>query len=153
MRAGLIRIGLAWMVFASSIQVAGAFTSLTVWGGNPQQLLSCLSIEEGAPFTLEFINSIYLAPVRETFVYRAGEGISLIKVESPSAGVFEYYGLEPDGSGRALLSRSFKDIRIRSHDYENHRLIVSDRPLYFKGLIDDGEAVIIKVWTGERCPP
>lgn len=126
---------------------------LVVAGGQPERKLACLVIRPGEEFALEFINSIYLAPVRETMVYKPGEGIVLVKVESPSAGVFEYYGLPTDGSGKVLISRTIGEIRLRSADYENHRLVVGDRSLRLKGLISDGEPLIIRVEPGEACTP
>ncbi len=141
---------LAWVLMAG---IAWPATYLAISGGEPGQMLACLPVEPGTPFCLEFINSIYAAPVRETFVYEAGQGIFIIKVESPSAGVFEYYGLEPDGSGVATLRRPIGDIIIRSHDYEHHRLMAGDKVLRFKGLIPDGERLVISVRTGENCKP
>lgn len=124
---------------------------LVVSGGEPETVLACVPLERGTLFHLDFVNSIYLAPVRETFVYEPAKGVSIIRVESPSAGVFEYYGLIPDKAGVASVQRTVGDIRIRSHDYENHRLTVGNRSIRFKGLVADGEPLSIKVRTGEPC--
>jgi hypothetical protein len=132
-------------------QAASPATQLVISAGEPERTLVCLPLEQGARFHLDFVNSIYLAPVRETFVYEPTEGICIIMVESPSAGVFEYYGLIPDKPGIAYLRRPVGAIRIRSHDYENHRLTVGDKSIPFKGLVEDGEPLMIKVRTGARC--
>jgi hypothetical protein len=127
-------------------------TQLVISSVERQVTIACLPLAEGSDFSLEFINSIYLTPVRET--YRSEPpGIAIVKVESPSAGVFEYYGLETDGTGVATLHRTTPEIRIRSHDYKNHLLIAGDRRVYLKELIPDGEAAIIRVRTGENCGP
>lgn len=145
---GMYLVLATWML---SSQAAWPATQLVISGGEPERTLLCLPLEAGTSFHLEFINSIYLAPVRETLIYEPAEGISIIRVESPSAGVFEYYGLTPDGSGTAIMRRSVGEIRIRSHDYENHRLTVGDKSVRFKGLVADGESVTIKVLTGNNC--
>jgi hypothetical protein len=126
---------------------------IVVWAGEPEKPLVCLPLEEGARFYLDFVNSIYLAPVRETFVYEPAEGVFIVMVESPSAGVFEYYGLVPDKPGVAHLRRPVGEIRIRSHDYENHRLTVGDRSVSFKGLVQGGEPLTIKVGRNQISNP
>ena len=120
-------------------------TYVTVSGGEPAHVLACLPLEPRTPFILEFINSMYGAPVRETLEYEPVHGISLVKVESPSAGVFEYYGLEPDGPGAARLNRPVGEIRLKSHDYEHHRLTVGDKSIRLKGLVPDGEPLLVSV--------
>ena len=127
---------------------------LVVLSGNePERVLARLPIEEKVPFCLEFVNSIYLAPVRETFVYQAVEGFFLVKVESPSAGVFEYYGLVPDGSGSVNMRRRLGDIRLLSHDYQHHRLIIGNGTVHLKGLVADGQPLTMRVRTGKECDP
>jgi len=115
----------------------------------PERVLACISIETGSPIHLEFINSIYLAPVRETLVYTEADGITIVRVESPSAGVFEYYGLEPDSSGSAELHRKVGRIRIRSSSYENHRLTAGGRTIRLKEIAGGGEPVIVEVRSKE----
>src|SRR5271157_6088067 len=144
--AGLV-LGVA---SAASVLTAAAWsaTYLTVSGGEPERVLACLPLEKGTPFYLEFINSIYLAPVREIFEYEPSEGICLVKVESPSAGVFEYYGLIPDRPGIASLYRPVGEFTLRSHDYEHHRLVVGEKSLRLKGLVADGEPLSVSVQVG-----
>jgi hypothetical protein len=124
---------------------------LEVSGEEPERVLTRLSVEPGMPFSLEFINSIYLAPVRETLVYEPSEGISIVMVESPSDGVFEYYGLEPDGTGKALMHRWVGDFKLRSHDYTNHRLTVAGQAIHLEGLVPNGEPILVKVRVGAEC--
>jgi hypothetical protein len=154
---GVIRVGfflavLAWVFLG---QAAGAKAAqLVILSEEPGKVLTCLPLKAGEPFYFEFVNSIYLAPVRETLVYMEGEGVFIVKVESPSAGVFEYYGLEPDGTGRADLHRKVGEIRIRSHNYENHRLSAGGRSLRLKEIAVGGEPLIIEVRACERgCGP
>jgi hypothetical protein len=144
-----LRIAIFLAAATSVLTAAAAWpgTYLAVSGGEPERVLACLPLEKGVPFYLEFINSIYLAPVRETFVYEPSEGICLVKVESPSAGVFEYYGLIPDRPGTALLHRPIGEFGLRSHDYEHHRLTVGEKSLRLKGLVPDGEPLVVRVRT------
>jgi hypothetical protein len=132
-------------------QAASPAVHVVLWAGDPERPLACLPLEQGSRFYLDFINSIYLAPVRETFVYEPPEGVCVVMVESSSVGVFEYYGLMPDKPGVAHLRRPVGEMRIRSHDYKNHRLTVGETTIYFKGLIKDGEALTIKVGTEALC--
>jgi hypothetical protein len=142
---------LAAMLSVSGGQAASPDVQVAIWAGEPERPLVCLPLEQGQRFCLDFVNSIYLAPVRETFVYEPPEGVYIVMVESPSAGVFEYYGLIPDKPGAAHLRRPVGEMRIRSHDYKNHRLTVGETSIRFKGLIKDGEALTIKVGTGALC--
>jgi hypothetical protein len=124
---------------------------LEISGEEPRKVLARLPLESGVPFSLEFINSIYLAPVRETLVYEPFEGISIVMVESPSGGVFEYYGLEPDGTGKALMRRRVGNFKLRSHDYTNHRFTVAGHTVLLKGLVQDGEPILVRVQVGAEC--
>jgi hypothetical protein len=148
-------VGLWLVLIALTLipQVAGSTACLVLSGNEPESVLARLPIEENVPFCLEFVNSIYLAPVRETFVYQSVEGFFLVKVESPSAGVFEYYGLMPDGSGSVNIRRSLGDLRLLSHDYQHHRLRIGDRTFPLKGLVADGQPLTVRVRTGRECEP
>jgi hypothetical protein len=134
-------------------QARGATVCLVLSGHDPERVLVRLPLEENASFCLEFVNSIYQAPVRETFACQPGGGLYLIRVESPSAGVFEYYGLAPDGSGSAEMRRNLGDIRLLSHDYQHHRLRVGERTVQLKGLVADGQPLTVGVRTGPACEP
>jgi len=154
----LLAVGLVLGVASAASVLTGvawpaAYVVLS--GGEPERVLACLPLEKGTPFYLEFINSIYLAPVREIFEYEPSEGICLVKVESPSAGVFEYYGLVPDRPGTAILRRPVGEFRLRSHDYEHHRLVVGEKSLRLKGLVPDGEPLLVRVRSvrTEGCNP
>jgi hypothetical protein len=158
MQGGIMRIvrivfWLALVAWPMTGWAAGPGAWLVLSSDEPGKVLSCLPMEAGVPFYLEFVNSIYGAPVRETFVYRPAEGLFVIKVESPSAAVFEYYGLIPEKSGAALLRRRLDEIRLLSHDYESHRLTVGDVSLRLKGFVADGRTLIIRVRTSETCQP
>jgi len=131
------------------LSARAASLCVIVTGGEPKGVLASLPIEAGAPFSLRFINSIYLAPVEETYIYDPARGIITVRVESPSAGVFEYYGLEPDGKGVAVVRREAREIRIRSADYASHVLTVGKKALRLKGLVPDGSPLTLKVGA---CP-
>jgi hypothetical protein len=50
------------------------------------------------------------------------------------------------------------EIRLRSHDYENHRLSAGEKSLRLKGLVPDGEPLLVSVRTGlkgllPKCTP
>lgn len=148
-------VGLWLVLIALTLipQTAGSTACLVLSGNEPERVLARLPIEENVPFCLEFVNSIYLASVRETFVYQLVEGFFLVKVESPSAGVFEYYGLMPDGSGSVIMRRRLGDLRLLSHDYQHHRLMIGDRTFPLKGLVADGQPLTVRVRTGRECEP
>ena len=150
-----LAILLAMLVVAGvSMAQTSAGTNLVVLNGESGHPLACMPVEAGMPFYFDFINSIYLAPVRETLVYTEGEGVSVIRVESPSAGVFEYYGLEPDRTGIALMHRLVGKIRVRSFSYENHRLTVGGKILRIKEIAEGGQPLLIEVRDrGEGCGP
>ena len=105
----------------------------------------------GTFFSLEFINSIYLAPVQEVFLYDPHRGVTMVMVQSPSYGVFEYYGLQPDETGRAYLHRKMGNIRIRTPDYEHCRISVGGMVLLLKGLVPDGESLVVRVREHGAC--
>ena len=147
----LISLTLAILIVASGGCAGKQVACLEVMGEEPERVLTRLPVETGVPFSLEFINSIYLAPVRETLVYEPPGGISIVMVESPSDGVFEYYGLEPDGTGKALMHRQVGDFKLRSHDYSNHRLTVAGQAIHLKGLVPNGEPISVKVRVGAEC--
>jgi hypothetical protein len=148
-----IWVFLGIVICSQTAMVARPVVYLAVLSGDSKRVSACLPLEVGMPFYFEFINSIYLAPVRETLVYTESQGVSVVMVESPSAGVFEYYGLQPDGSGSVVLHRRVGDIRIRSHNYENHKLTVGEKTIYFKEFAENGQLVIIKVSKGIPCVP
>jgi hypothetical protein len=139
------------LVIACALPIPAAAICITVEAEEPDRVVASLPLEAGEVFHLQFINSIYLEPVKETYQYTPPEGITAILVESPSAGVFEYYGLVPDGSGVSRVNTRAKEIRVRSHDYRNHRLSTKTRGLSLKGLVPDGEPLIIRIREGERC--
>lgn len=147
----LISLTLAILIVALGGCAGNQVACLEFSGEEPERVLTRLPVEPGVPFSLEFINSIYLAPVRETLVYEPPGGISIVMVESPSDGVFEYYGLEPDGTGKALMHRRVGDFKLRSHDYTNHRLTVAGQAIYLKGLVPNGEPISVKVQVGAEC--
>jgi len=126
---------------------------LTLQSEEPKKILACLPMEPGEPFHLEFINSIYLAPVRETFVYHPSDGLLIVQVESPSSGVLEYYGLIPEGSQTAHLRRKVGEIRLLSHDYQDHRLRIGSTSLRIQEFVVGGQPLIIRVQQEGKCTP
>jgi len=143
-----ICIGILSLMWLAGIAAAAC---LEISGDDTGKALARLPIENGAVIHLDFINSIYLAPVKETFLYESGKGLFIIGVTSPSAGVFEYYRLEPDSPGSARLYRHVGAIRLRSHDYENHTLTVGADVIRLKGLVADGDPLTITVKDDGVC--
>jgi hypothetical protein len=146
------------LLVASAIWVLGTGTGnaamcLVVLAESPEREVAALPLGRETAIHLDFINSIYLAPVRETFVYDPAEGLCLTQIETPSAGVFEYYGLVPDPSGRIRMQRRLGPIRLLSHDYQNHWLTVGERRLHLKGLVEDGRPLVLTVRTEGECGP
>jgi hypothetical protein len=144
-------------VLAQGVPAGRESLCLAVVAGEPPGRAVCLPVRPGELFELEFINSIYGAPVRETFKYEPGRGIVLVRVESPSPGVFEYYGLTPEGggngSGSASVRRVIGEITLRSHDYEHHVIRLGGKSIRLKGLVADGAAAMIRVETAEGKRP
>lgn len=93
----------------------------------------------------EYINSIYLAPVRETLIYNPPEGLFVVMVESTSEDVFRYYGLEPDSTGKATLCLGIENVRLRSSDYSNHCIKSGKHILNLKEIVPDGESALLDV--------
>jgi hypothetical protein len=139
----VLAVGIAVCIFPAR---TAAFC-ITVEAKEPDRIVASLPLQPGEVFYLQFINSIYREPVKETYRYDPDPSGSIVSilVESPSAAVFEYYGLIPDGSGKATVCTRVKEIRVRSHDYRNHRLSTGTRTLVLKGLVLDGEPLIIRV--------
>ena len=141
-------IFLLWSVTSGNTCIAGC---LEISDGGSGKALMAVHIEDRTVIQLEFINSIYLAPVKETFIYKHDEGIYITGVESPSAGVFEYYRLEEVLQGRAQLYRHIGEIRLRTSDYKNHKLTVGGQLIPLKGLAINGELLIIRVNNTRKC--
>jgi hypothetical protein len=146
----IVPVALLWILTASTAWPA---MHLALIGGEPERVLACIPADSGKTMHLEFINSIYQAKVRESFELHPTEGLILISVESPSPGVFEYYGMMTDGSGKAALRRPVGAIRLRSHDYRNHRLIVGAQEIPLRPFIENGRPLMIRVMTGNGCLP
>lgn len=141
-RAGVL-VGLAVLLLLAPPAMAGAV--LRVWSGEPPRLAFSQELQAGQAIQLEHRNSIYDAPVRETYVL--GDGGRLIQVElmSPSAGVFEYYGFDPPPAGRVALEREVSVIRLRSTSYEHHRLRLGGRTIQLKDLAQPGQVLRLEV--------
>jgi hypothetical protein len=153
--ARFVRIGLSLLLLlAGPVKASGgpdAWLALAIDGS--EKAVACLPLQAGVPFYLDYINSLYLQPVRESFVYERGEGLFIIQVETPSVGVFEYLGLIPDEPGRVRMRRKLGEIRLLSSDYRNHQLTMSEMDFPLKGLGPDGRPMILKVVTDRRsCP-
>lgn len=152
-------MGCCWKQVAATLVAAlvaashaGAEFTVFVSREDGEGPVLCVSLEERVRFHLDFINSIYLAPVRETFEYEPLTGISLVSVESSSPGVFEYYGLMTDGTGKAELRRVLgKSIRLLSHDYQHHRLAAGDRSIELTGYALNGRPLLIEARSGRHC--
>lgn len=114
-------------------------------GGESGKVMARLPVHPYEPITLEFINSIYRAPVRETLIFEPPENLYVVTVESPSQDVFRYYGLEPDPAGKVTLHRKVEKVRLRSSDYSNHRIKAGNLALNLKEVVSDGESVIFDV--------
>lgn len=147
-------IGLWLFLSAGLVNAAvGPAIWLVLATEKPERPIICLPLQAGEPFHLDYINSIYREPVRESFVYDHREGLFIIQVETPSVGVFEYLGLIPDEPGKARLRRKMEDIRLLSADYRTHRLTVKGTSLRLRGFGRDGLPLILKIVTDRRsCP-
>jgi len=142
-RTGVCLGLLSLMLLATTATAA----CLVVSAGDGGRTLVSLPVEDGCIVHLDFINSIYLAPVRETFLHETGKGLSIIRVESPSAGVFEYYRLETQGPS-AELYRNVGSIRLRSHDYKDHTITIGTTILHLKEFAAGGDPLTVSVRDG-----
>jgi hypothetical protein len=109
------------------------------------RVMARLPVSPQEPIIFEFINSIYLAPVRETLILEPPNNLYIVMVESPSEDVFRYYGLESDSTGKAMLRMKVENVRLRSSDYSNHRIKAGKYTLYLKEIVQDGESVLLDV--------
>lgn len=146
-----ITIGLICLLWAVMSGSACRAACLEISDGGPGKALMTIPVEDGAVIRLEFINSIYRAPVKETFIYKHDEGIYITGVESPSPGVFEYYRLDADPGGRAGIYRYVGAIRLRTSDYGDHKLTVGEQVVPLKKIARDGELLIIRVNNTGKC--
>jgi hypothetical protein len=119
--------------------------------GESGRVMARLPVIPQEPITLEFMNSIYHAPVRETLMIEPPGNLYIVMVESPSQDVFRYYGLEPDPTGKAMLHRKVEKVRLRSSDYSNHRITTGNRTLNLKGFVQDGESILLDVTFHSDC--
>lgn len=124
---------------------AAAGARLELWSLEPRRLLWGLEVEAGQVFHLEHQNSIYLAPVRETYRVEPGGRLRQIGLRSPSAGVFEYYGFDAPPGGRLELSLPVGHLRLRSMSYEHHRLLIRDKTVALVRLARPGQALLLKL--------
>lgn len=142
---------LLWAVPAGASAGPDAWLALVT--EKPSKAIACVPLQAGEPFHLDYINSIYWEPVRESFVYEQGVGLFAIRVETPSVGVFEYLGLVPDEPGKARLRLKLEDIRLLSSDYRTHRLNIGGMNLRLRGFGRDGLPLILRVVNDRRlCP-
>ena len=147
-------VGLLLAAMVHWLPAPGAYgMQLALVGERPERVLACLPIAAEQPFHLEFVNSIYLTRVRESFTGDPEKGISLIGVESPSYGVFEYYGLVRDASGKSSVRRHIGELRLRSHDYGSHVLIVGERHVHLHQFVGGGRSLILRVVDEAHCRP
>jgi hypothetical protein len=152
-RFALITLWLFLLLAGPATAAAGPEAWLVLFADGSGKPVVCLPLQSGETFHLDYINSIYLQPVRESYVYERGEGFFIIQVETPSVGVFEYLGLIPDEPGKARLRRKLGDIRLLSSDYRTHRLTVGGTDVRLKGLGPDGLPLILRVLNDRRlCP-
>lgn len=109
------------------------------------RVVARLPVNPREPIIIEFVNSIYLAPVWETLVYEPQEGLYIVMVESPSEDVFRYYGLESDSTGKVMLHRKVGKVRLRSIDYSSHRIKAGNSTLKLQEVVQGGESLLLDV--------
>ncbi|MEW6267214.1 MAG: hypothetical protein AB1641_29425 [Thermodesulfobacteriota bacterium] len=140
--AGLLILAVlsAW---AAAARADGPAVWIELRTGEDQPPAVRLAAAPNQTLSLEFVNSIYLAPVRETYAINAVQGLILVRIESPCACVFEYYGLEAVNSHN--LHRPVGDLSLLSSDYTHHRLKLGDRSVALKDMVGPGERITLKV--------
>ncbi|MCX8023245.1 MAG: hypothetical protein N2745_10790 [Syntrophorhabdaceae bacterium] len=116
-----------------------------------KEVLFCRPIKEGDIIIFDFVNSIYKASVKETMLFDSVEGLILIDVESPSYGVYEYYGLITEGKNKGGFRRKIGSLRIRSNNYQHHRLSVNGMTIDLKDLASGGMALILTIDKNHIC--
>lgn len=153
MRALIVFPALASLLLIHMFSATPACTEmyLEFWKEDEGGPAYCMPIREGCRFHFDFVNSIYLMHVRETFLFDRHDGFILAGIESPSPGVFEYYGLPTDGTGKAEMRRRVgHHVRLRSRDYRNHRITVDGTFFTLGTMFRGGETVIIQAGSCSR---
>jgi hypothetical protein len=124
---------------------------LVISDGESGRVIARLPFNPQEPIILESINSIYFAPVQEILMFEPPGNLYIVMVKSPSGDVFRYYGLEPDPTGKVMLHRKVEKVRLRSSDYSNHRITAGNRTLHLKGVVPDGESILLDVAFQSDC--
>lgn len=145
--------GLAWLLLAlaSCWGAPASAASLGLYSGDAARPALSLELAPGQVFQLEHRNSIYDAPVCETYVLDARERLIQVELASPSAGVFEYYGFDPPPTGKVALHQAVGGIRLRSMNYRHHLLRLGGRTIRLEGLAQPGQGLRLAV-DGPRPP-
>lgn len=119
--------------------------SLVLYGGDSARPALRLELAPGQAFQLEHNNSIYDAPVRETYVLGPRGRLIQVELASPSAGVFEYYGFDPPPQGKVALHQEVGGIRLLSMNYQHHLLRLGGRTIRLEGLTQPGSILRLEV--------
>ncbi len=138
---------LTWLCLALALSWGAPAwaASLGLYGGDATRPALCLELAPGQAFQLEHINSIYDAPVRETYVLGPRGRLIQVELASPSAGVFEYYGFDPPPAGKVALHQEVGVIRLLSMNYQHHLLRLGGRTIRLEGLALPGQVLRLEV--------
>ena len=136
----MIALPAGLLVAAVAGQEGGASVVVRDQGG---RVVTEAPLPDSRRFDLEYVHSRYGAPARERFVADdAGEGFSLMSVESPHEGVLDYYALDGvkrrRAGGLALeprRPRRYDDLALIATSTGRRTLKVGDRryPLWEEG--------------------
>lgn len=136
---------LAWLAVLLLLPAPAVAASLRIWAGEAARPVLTLALEPGQVFQLEHRNSIYDAPVREAYRLEPEGRLVQVELESPSAGVFEYYGFDPPQAGKVILKREVSVIRLRSTSFQDHLLRVGGRTIRLQDLAQPGQVLGLEV--------
>jgi|DewCreStandDraft_4_1066084.scaffolds.fasta_scaffold127228_2 hypothetical protein len=138
-------LALAWLAVLLLRPAPAVAASLRIWAGEAARPVLTLALESGQVFQLEHRNSIYDAPVRETYRLETSGRLVQVELASPSAGVFEYYGFDPPQTGKVILKREVSVIRLRSTSFQDHLLRVGGRTIRLQDLAQPGQVLGLEV--------
>lgn len=128
-------------------------SSLAFYDGETGELAAYVPLKEGEPFSIEYIHSIHLTPVTETYELTEGGEIRQSELEYEEFNVGMPSGAEgaesfEERDGKYVITnmdRVFQDISLRTGKVRaNHTLIIGKDTVPLSAIAEPGSLLIIK---------